>query len=95
MQKDARCHVPFPVVPNSRPLPSRLLNLKDLVDTTSVALVRVAAQADRSDRCQLTVPARSELTGFFPQIEIFPSETSKRYLKGWGLGFTAEILGVG
>ena len=37
-----------------------------------------------------------ELTGFFPRIDlIFPSSTSKRYLRGSGLGFRAEILGVG
>ena len=36
-----------------------------------------------------------ELTGFFQRIDrIFPSSTSKRYLRGWGLGFRAEILGV-
>ena len=37
-----------------------------------------------------------ELTGFSPRIDrIFPSSTSKRYLKSQGLGFRAEILGVG
>ena len=37
-----------------------------------------------------------ELTGFSPRIDwIFPSSTSKRFSKGWGLGFRAEILGVG
>ena len=37
-----------------------------------------------------------ELTGFFPQIDrIFPTATSKRYLKGKGLGSNAEIYGVG
>ena len=37
-----------------------------------------------------------ELTGFSPRIDqIFPSSTSKRYSKGWSLGFRAENLGVG
>ena len=40
--------------------------------------------------------AQGELTGFSPRIDrIFPSSTSKRYLKGWGLGFRAENLGLG
>ena len=39
--------------------------------------------------------AAGELTGFFPRIDrIFPSSASKRYSKGWGLGFRAENLGV-
>ena len=42
------------------------------------------------------IPEECELTGFSPRIDwIFPSSTSKRFSKGWGLGFRAEILGVG
>ena len=41
-------------------------------------------------------PGPWELTRFPPQIDqIFSTGTSKLYLKGWGLGFRAEILGVG
>ena len=40
--------------------------------------------------------AADELTGFSPRIDrIFSSSTSKRYLRGYGLGFRAEILRVG
>ena len=54
----------------------------------------IPAQGVGTDRSP--AEAAGELTGFFPRIDlIFSSSTSKRYLRGSGLGFRAEILGLG
>ena len=47
-------------------------------------------------RVELVDSGVGELTGFFPRIHsICSTATLRRYLKGKGLGFRAEILGLG